>query len=65
MIDCWTHNLSSLFETTQWLSPLVIISKIKIKIMHLCGLPKTEFTNQEISIPITFCGLSIGYSGQT
>jgi hypothetical protein len=54
----------------QFIFPLKLLNGIiayncteeKWQIMHLCGLLKIEFTNQEKSISITFFGFGIGYS---
>jgi hypothetical protein len=47
-----------LIETTQWLSPLVIVPKKKWQIAYMCGLLKIKCPNQERSIFITFLGFS-------
>jgi hypothetical protein len=60
------EDLDKLLDTiylSHWKYSMVIIgcncTEEKQHITHLCGLSKIEFTNQKISISITFFGFSI------
>jgi hypothetical protein len=41
-------------ETTQWLSPLVIMPKKKWQVAYMCGLSKIKCPNQEGSNFVAF-----------